>query len=372
MDLGSSHLISIFALCFLKGVVTEMKKALKIALVLPSLSDSAPIKIAYFISIYLKDEADIEVFYLKKTINNLPFECKQTHLKFWKSFDFSGYDIIHSHLVFADWFVHRNRKSISGKTISTIHTYIKEDLNNVYRFPKNYLLELLWLTVLKSKQNVVYVSSSLQKYYTNTFRKSRNHVVYNGTILKTTGVDFEDFELCSLKKKYKILGTTSALLHRKGLQVIPEFISKNKDWYWVVFSDGNYKNSLQNLINKLGINDRCRFMGYRNDIQNYYPYFDVFVMPSYVEAFGLSICDAMEKKVPVVASNIPSFKELYTDKEVSFFETTCSKSLDHAIHYALQSKAFLVENAFHKYKNNFTAMVMANHYLALYKLVQKA
>jgi 1,4-alpha-glucan branching enzyme len=62
-----------------------------------------------------------------------------------------------------------------------------------------------------------------------------------------------------------------------------------------------------------GYMDDIHFTGYVPTVYPFLPAFDVAVFPSLWEGFGLTPVEAMIAKVPVVASDIPVFREIIGD-----------------------------------------------------------
>lgn len=71
--------------------------------------------------------------------------------------------------------------------------------------------------------------------------------------------------------------------------------------------DGEDKEQLVNLSKQLNIETNVNFKGLmsRENIYNCLCKYDLFVLPSRREGFGLSVAEAMVAKVPVIISNIP-------------------------------------------------------------------
>jgi len=73
-----------------------------------------------------------------------------------------------------------------------------------------------------------------------------------------------------------------------------------------------YKSELQQLAADLGIGDSVVFTGYRpaEEMPAAFASFDVFVLPSESESFGMVLIEAWAQSVPVVASNIGGCREI--------------------------------------------------------------
>ena len=102
------------------------------------------------------------------------------------------------------------------------------------------------------------------------------------------------------------------------------------------------------------------------------PLFDVYVMPSLSEGFGLALLEAVAVKNKVVCSDLPIFKEAFTENEITFFILNDIDSLTNSIHsaYKNQSKS---QKAFERYLYQYTVKSMVNRYHSLFlQLVNKS
>ena len=61
---------------------------------------------------------------------------------------------------------------------------------------------------------------------------------------------------------------------------------------------------------KTGANGRVNFLGWRNDIDEIMPIFDIFVLPSLNEGMGRVLVEAMAAGKPIVASNVGGIPDL--------------------------------------------------------------
>lgn len=69
----------------------------------------------------------------------------------------------------------------------------------------------------------------------------------------------------------------------------------------------------QRLAASLGIQDRVRFLGFRNDLPDLMVASDAFVLPSVAESFGLVLAEALYLGKPVIASRVGGIPEIVDD-----------------------------------------------------------
>jgi glycosyltransferase involved in cell wall biosynthesis len=72
----------------------------------------------------------------------------------------------------------------------------------------------------------------------------------------------------------------------------------------VVAGDGEDRPALQRIAADLGLNDRCRFLGWRSDLPSIYAALDVLALSSINEGTPVSIIEGMAAGVPVVATRV--------------------------------------------------------------------
>ena len=85
------------------------------------------------------------------------------------------------------------------------------------------------------------------------------------------------------------------------------------DAYLLVVGEGSRREALEAQARELRIAHRVVFTGRRDDVPAVTAALDVAVLPSYREAQGLSILEAMALSRPVVASNVGGIPEMIED-----------------------------------------------------------
>jgi glycosyltransferase involved in cell wall biosynthesis len=141
------------------------------------------------------------------------------------------------------------------------------------------------------------------------------------------GVDLDRYEhqepCCTLREEYgmgpdaQIVGVVARLEPEKGhptlLEAWPAVLRSCPNAYLLIVGEGSQREALERRAEDLRIGSRVVFTGRRDDIPAVTAALDVAVLPSYREAQGLTILEAMALTRPVVASNVGGIPEMIQD-----------------------------------------------------------
>jgi glycosyltransferase involved in cell wall biosynthesis len=94
------------------------------------------------------------------------------------------------------------------------------------------------------------------------------------------------------------------------LDALPAILARHPQVCLAVAGDGELLEPLRNQAARLGIAEKVRFLGYRNDVPDLIHGADLFVFPSCVEGFGCAAIDAMLAGVPVVTTTAGGLPEV--------------------------------------------------------------
>ncbi len=115
----------------------------------------------------------------------------------------------------------------------------------------------------------------------------------------------------------QIVGVVARLEPEKGhptlLEAWPTVLREVPDAYLLIVGEGSRRETLEAQARDLRIAHRVVFTGRRDDVPAVTAALDVAVLPSYREAQGLSILEAMALSRPVVASNVGGIPEMITN-----------------------------------------------------------
>ncbi len=144
------------------------------------------------------------------------------------------------------------------------------------------------------------------------------------------GVDFSKRQCTvSREEKRKELGIQTSdilvlsvgeLQTRKNHEVILRAIAQlqNPSIKYYLCGKGVLQGHLEELTQKLGLQDQVRFLGYRKDIPEIMHAADIFAHPSKREGLGLACLEAMASGLPLVTSNIQGIPD-YVENGVTGF-----------------------------------------------------
>jgi glycosyltransferase involved in cell wall biosynthesis len=124
-------------------------------------------------------------------------------------------------------------------------------------------------------------------------------------------------------------------------------------------------------VDRLGLQDVVRFLGYRNDIGDLLCAADVFCFPSVYEGFGGAALEAMAMGVPVVASDIPALREVVGETGI-LVPPELSDELGTALTRVLDDRILAAELAAEarvRVSNRFPIVGIADQMADLYRQV---
>ena len=97
-----------------------------------------------------------------------------------------------------------------------------------------------------------------------------------------------------------------------------ERVAREVDAVLLMVGEGPERSSAQALARRLGVQDRLRFLGTQETIEEIAGMADVFLLPSELESFGLSALEAMACAVPVVGSDAGGLPEVVKHTESGY------------------------------------------------------
>lgn len=114
----------------------------------------------------------------------------------------------------------------------------------------------------------------------------------------------------------KVIGGVGRLTEQKGPDVFVRALARlPDDVHGLWAGEGPLRDRLIQLAERLGISDRIRWLGHRDDIAGLLPAFDVMVVPSRWEGFPVVLLEGAIAGIPVVTTATASHHDVVLPRE---------------------------------------------------------
>lgn len=176
-------------------------------------------------------------------------------------------------------------------------------LNRIYLSPANIIIaisnftkeEIVSLGINPEKIKLIYVASNIVNYkhfVRNQMETDVINLLFVGNVFRRKGVEY-------LVQALKLLREDNIKLHIVG----------------DTEKDPIYFQRIKTLINSSNLNEKIMFHGFFcvEKLNRFYSLADIFVLPSLWEGFGIVLLEAMQFKLPIIASNVAAIPELVKD-----------------------------------------------------------
>ncbi len=152
-------------------------------------------------------------------------------------------------------------------------------------------------------------------------RPERIHVIRNAVALEKFANADPRYrqELQSFFKtpRGRIIGAAGRLSPEKGvdqlIQAAALLARSDPSLGVVIFGEGPLRKELTRLIARLGLADHVVLPGFRGNLEDYLPHFDVVALPSHTEGLPVIVLEAFAARVPVVATAVGGVPEVIED-----------------------------------------------------------
>lgn len=165
---------------------------------------------------------------------------------------------------------------------------------------------------------------------------------------------------------------TLARLHKnKALDVLLDALTDIPDAYLWIAGEGPEREALTAQCHDLGLDDRVRFLGWRDDRAALLQQADICVFPSRWEPFGTVFVQAWAQQTPLVTSKSDGPRQFVRHEEDGLVvPIDDAKSLAAAVNRVIQDPELatkMVKNGQKRYQNEFTKEQTVKAYLSYYK-----
>lgn len=188
---------------------------------------------------------------------------------------------------------------------------VSSDCKKILQQKFNYLRRKI--IVLQNVCDVSEIKKKADLFLPITFKKNKIHIVTVGRLTSEKGADLA-VEVCRR-------------LCEKNLLI---------QWHWV--GDGNQRTMIENKVKKYGIENYFVIEGKQT---NPYPYIksaDIYVQPSYYEAYSTTVTEAKVLNKPIVVTNVGGMNDQLKNGITGYIVNTDAESIENVLLKIIKNK----------------------------------
>lgn len=286
-------------------------------------------------------------------------------------------DILHTHLIHADTF-----GMAAAKLARVAHVITSRHNDDDFRSKRvvKWASGVMW----SGFKACIAISDAIKKFAVETEKcpPEKVYVVKYG--IEHEALSQEAFNSArkallselELKDDAQIFGMACRLVEQKGLtyalKALHQIHEDFPDAHLVIAGDGDLMHELKHQAAELYISDNVHFLGWRNDVNDLMAAFDVFLMPSLWEGFGLVALEAMSKRRPVIASAVTALPEVVENGQTGLLiPAKDSEALADAMRTLLKDRSLRVHMGMvgeDRVEQYFTVSRMADETVQVYRV----
>ncbi|WP_416044821.1 glycosyltransferase family 4 protein [Clostridium tyrobutyricum] len=306
-------------------------------------------------------------FCLKKIVYNLSRIIALHRIK--KNIDMKSIDIIHTNVSIIDLGIDLHK--IYGIP-NILHLREPGTIINEYKFCRKRYIELINKNCIC---NIAISNAIKEQWIENGIRESNIKVIYDGVNIPKMPIT--KFRYTDKKVHIVMCGSISKQKGQhqliEAVRLLPINYKNLLKIHFIGKGDKKYINKIKSNIVSYKLNDIFIFEGYKKNISEILPYFDIGVSCSKFEPFGRVTVEYMLAKLCVIASNTGASPEIIDDNQNGFlYRYNNYKDLAQKIRYVIDNKNLKINIgnlARKKVIDNFSMDIHSRNIYRLYERI---
>jgi glycosyltransferase involved in cell wall biosynthesis len=228
---------------------------------------------------------------------------------------------------------------------------------------------------------IVLVNSAMKNHKKIVGRKNLNiQVINNGIVLREQVIDKEkkielDSEIIKFCRSGFTVGAIGRLSVEKGYDCLLDAIKTIKDTIddvrLIIIGEGSQRHELEHKINALDLRKNIFLPGYIRNAKEYIPFFDLFVLSSLTEGLPMTVLEAMDAGVPIVATKVGGVPDVLGHGKFGHLVNKATgaelaQGIMQIIREPEKGKT-MAEKAKLQVSRHFTSALMAKQYVEIYR-----
>jgi len=296
-----------------------------------------------------------------------------------------GFDLVHTHLIHADFHLALIKQFLGLKPIliSTKHGY-DNAFTSKFGFDASKQRNTTYFLISKWAEKRMKASYTISRGLLDFFISTGLTDAKKMKLIHY-GFDLPDHflhkEVQEFRKAPKQLIIAGRLVSFKGHRFLIEAMTKvvevfGQEVKLLIAGSGDLEIELKNQVTSLALEKNIEFLGYSNAVGQYMANSDIVVIPSISEGFGVVFLEAFAAKTPVVAWNVPAGNELMEHEKTGYlvepYNTEMLSDQLIKILEAPKDQLKIVDNAYQGLKEYFNLERMVSESVDFYNLVLKS
>jgi len=159
-------------------------------------------------------------------------------------------------------------------------------------------------TILSKSEKIVAVSKTIENILNRQYNISNTTTILNPIIIDNNYKIKEDLQ----QYQPYILSVGRLNKQKNFTMLINSFAKSNvkEEANLLIVGEGNQRDELQNIIDKLALKDKVVLLGQKDNINDYYLQCDIYILSSSFEGFPNVLVEAFSNKCACIATNCPT------------------------------------------------------------------
>ncbi|MEA2448046.1 MAG: hypothetical protein QOK47_1683 [Actinomycetota bacterium] len=223
-----------------------------------------------------------------------------------------GYTVVHAHGLRAGMDASLAARAAGVRAIVTLHNLIRPETSGPLR---SVLFRRAESVVIALASHVFAVSQEMADQLTSRWVGRRKvETLYIGASAPAVSRDGAEVRReLGVAENDLLVVTVARLARQKALDVLLDAVALLPGVKLAIVGDGPLRTELEQHAATVGVAERVRFVGRKEEVGDYIAAADVFALSSSWEARALAAQEAILLKVPVVTTDVGGMSEIVTD-----------------------------------------------------------
>lgn len=143
-------------------------------------------------------------------------------------------------------------------------------------------------------------------------------------------------ELGYAERDFLILTVAEMTMNKNHITILKALASLKDDpmfenLHYLICGRGDMQEKLEDSVEKLGLEEHVKFLGYRNDVPDLYHCCDLFAFMPFREGLSVALMEAMSSRMPIICTKIRGNTDLIEDGVSGIFSENNPQALAAAI-----------------------------------------